>query len=140
MPLLKVVLDTNIVVSAHLQGAGFPAFVLDLALASKIKFYVTAEILEEYEAILRRPRFGIDPKKVTQSIRLIKRKAKRVKPTRTLSVSVDPDDNSLIECAETAQADYLVTGNRRHYPLKYKKTKVVSARQLIEIITPELKR
>ncbi len=140
MPLLKVVLDTNIVVSAHLQGAGFPAFVLDLALASKIQLYVTAEILEEYEAVLRRPRFGINPKNITQSIRLIKRKAKRVKPTRRLSVSSDPDDNRFIECAETAEADYLVTGNLRHYPSKYKKTKVVSARQLIEIITPELKR
>ena len=140
MPLLKVVLDTNIVVSAHLQGAGFPAFVLDLALASKIQLYITAEVLEEYEAVLRRPRFGIDSKKVTQLIRLIKRKAKRVKPIRTLSVSADPDDNRFIECAETAEADYLVTGNLRHYPPKYKKTKVVSARQLIEIITPELKR
>jgi putative PIN family toxin of toxin-antitoxin system len=140
MPLLKVVLDTNIVVSAHLQGAGFPAFVLDLTLASKIQLYVTAEILEEYEVVLRRPRFGINPKKITQSIRLIKRKAKRVKPTRKLSVSPDPDDNRFIECAEKAEADYLVTGNLRHYPSKYKKTKVVSARQLIEIITPELKR
>jgi len=140
MPLLKVVPDTNIVVSAHLQGAGLPAFVLDLALASKIQLYVTAEILEEYEAVLRRPRFGIDSKKITQSIRLIKRKAKRVKPSRRLSVSADPDDNRFIECAETAEADYIVTRNRRHYPSKYKKTKVVSARELIEIITPELKR
>ncbi len=140
MPLTKVVLDTNLIVSAHLQGGGLPAFVLDLALASKIRMYVTAEILEEYEAVLRRARFRIDSKKATQSVRLIKRKAKQVKPTRALSISPDPDDNKFLECAEAVEADYLVTGNRRHFPLKHKKTKVVNARQLIEIITPELKR
>ena len=101
MPLIKVVLDTNIVVSAHLQGAGLSAFILDLALASKIQSYVTADILKEYEGVLRRPHFGIDPKKVSESIRLIKRKAKRVKPTRTLSISSDPDDNRFLECADT---------------------------------------
>lgn len=140
MPATKVVLDTNVIVSAHLKGGGFPAFILDLALASKIQLCVTAEILEEYEEVLRRSRFGIDSNKITQSIRLIKKKAKRVKPTRTLSLSPDPDDNRFLECAEAAEAAYLVTGNRRHFPLKHKKTKVVNARQLIEIITPELKR
>jgi predicted nucleic acid-binding protein len=89
---------------------------------------------------LRRPRFQIDSKRVTQSLRLIKKRAKSVKPTRTLSVSPDPDDNRFLECAEAAGADYLVTGNKRHFPSKHGKTLVANARQLIEIITPELKR
>jgi len=100
------------------------------------------QILEEYEAVLRRPRFGIDSKKIAQSIRLIKRKAKRVKPTRRLSVSDDPDDNRFIECAETAEADYadyVVTGNRGIIHRSIRRPKL-SARELIEIITPELKR
>ena len=140
MPLTKIVLDTNVVVSAHLKGAGLEAFVLDLALASKLQLYVSAEILEEYESVLRRPRFAIDPKKVTRSIQLIKKKAKQVKPTRSLSVSPDTGDNRFLECAEAAGADYLVSGNRRHFPSKHRKTLVVNARQMIEIITPELKR
>jgi predicted nucleic acid-binding protein len=89
---------------------------------------------------LSRPRFRIDSKKVTQSLRLIKKRAKKVTPTLTLSVSPDTDDNRFLECAEAANADYLVTGNRRHFPAKYQNTLVVNARQLIEIITPELKR
>ena len=140
MPLIRVVLDTNVVVSAHLTGGGLEAFVLDLALASKLELYVSSQILAEYEEVLRRPRFRIDPKKVTQSLRLIKKQAKTVKPTRTLSVSPDPDDNRFLECAEAARADYLVTGNRRHFPSKHRKTLIVNARQLIEIITPDLKR
>src|SRR5437588_7369165 len=127
MALTRVVLDTNVIVSAHLQGSGLPAFILDLALASKIELYVTPDILEEYEAVLRRPHFGIDSKKITQSIRIIKSKAIRVKPTRALSLSPDPDDNKFLECAEVAAADYLVTGNRRHFPLKHRNTKIVNA-------------
>ncbi|SRR6266536_783007 len=140
MRLIKVVLDTNVVVSAHLTAGGLEAFVLDLALASKLQFFVSPDILMEYEGVLRRPRFQIDSKRVTQSLRLIKKRAKSVKPTRTLSVSPDPDDNRFLECAEAAGADYLVTGNKRHFPSKHGKTLVVNARQLIEIITPELKR
>jgi uncharacterized protein len=140
MRLTKVVLDTNVVVSAHLKAGGLEAFVLDLALASKLQLYVSPDVLAEYEEVLRRPRFRIDSKKVTRSLRLIKKRAKNVTPTLTLSVSSDPDDNRLLECAEAANADYLVTGNRRHFPAKYRNTLVVNARQLIEIITPELKR
>ncbi len=39
MRLTKVVLDTNVVVSAHLKAGGLEAFVLDLALASKLQLY-----------------------------------------------------------------------------------------------------
>lgn len=140
MRLTKVVLDTNVVVSAHLKADSLEAFVLDLGLASKLQLYVSHEILAEYEEVLRRPRFRIDSKKVTQSLRLIKKRAKNVTPTLTLSVSPDPDDKRFLECAEAANADYLVTGNRRHFPAKYRNTLVVNARQLIETITPELKR
>jgi putative PIN family toxin of toxin-antitoxin system len=140
MRLTKVVLDTNVVVSAHLKAGGLEAFVLDLALASKLQLYVSPDVLAEYEEVLRRPRFRIESKKITQSLRLIKKRAKNVKPTLTLSVSPDTDDNRFLECAEAANADYLVTGNTRHFPAKYRDTLVVNARQLIEIITPELKR
>jgi putative PIN family toxin of toxin-antitoxin system len=95
MRLTKVVLDTNVVVSAHLKAGGLEAFVLDLALASKFQLYVSPDILAEYEEVLRRPSFRIDSKKVTQSLRLIKKRAKNVTPALTLSVSPDPDDNKI---------------------------------------------
>src|SRR5258708_29687557 len=105
MRVTKVVLDTNVVVSAHLKGAGLKAFVLNLALASKLQLYVSRDVLAEYEEVLRRPRFRIDSKKVTQSLRLTKKRAKSVKPTLTLSVSPDTDDNRFLECAQAADAD-----------------------------------
>lgn len=140
MALVKVVLDTNIVISAHLTAQGYSRFVLDLGLASKVQLYLSPPILTEYEEVLRRPRFAIDPKLVAASIRLLKRQAKLVHPTQIVTASQDPDDNRFLECAEEAKANYLVTGNKRHFPAKWKLTRVVSPREFVELITPELKR
>ena len=48
------------------------------------------------------------------------------------------DHDTVAGCAEAADADYLVTGNKRHFPARWKKTKVVSAREIIEIIASDL--
>ncbi len=58
MPRPNVVLDTNVVVSAHLRSDGLERFVLDLALTGVIRLYMTREILDEYDGVLRRAKFG----------------------------------------------------------------------------------
>jgi predicted nucleic acid-binding protein len=55
-------------------------------------------------------------------------------------VASDPDDNKFLECAEAGHADYLVTGNKRHFPDALGKTKVVNATELIRIVALEFKR
>jgi predicted nucleic acid-binding protein len=52
-----------------------------------------------------------------------------------LQVTVDSDDNIFLECADAARADYLVTGNVRHLPKFWKKTKVITPRELVGLIT-----
>jgi predicted nucleic acid-binding protein len=49
-------------------------------------------------------------------MQLVKNHGHIVKPTRCLAESIDPDDNKLIECADAAHADYLITGNLKHFP------------------------
>jgi putative PIN family toxin of toxin-antitoxin system len=140
MPLLKVVLDTNVVVSAHLNRDGFEHLVLRLGLARQIQLYFTNEIFAEYEEVLRRKKFAIDPAKVTASLKNIRRAGILVHPKRTVSVSSDPDDNRFLECAGATRADYLVTGNKRDFPKTFGKTRVVNAKELIEIITLRFQR
>ncbi|MEJ7709303.1 MAG: putative toxin-antitoxin system toxin component, PIN family [Pyrinomonadaceae bacterium] len=86
MPLPKVVLDTNVVVSALLSARGNEALILDLCLAQKLQLYVSKDILTEYEEVLGRPRFRIDLKHVTAAMQLIRKAAKTVKPTQALAV------------------------------------------------------
>ena len=71
-------------------------------------------------------------------MQLILSHARSVKPSRTLQVAKDPDDNIFLECADAAHADYLVTENPRHFPEFWKKTKVITSRELMDIVAPHL--
>jgi predicted nucleic acid-binding protein len=57
-----------------------------------------------------------------------------IAPATTLAVSPDETDNRFLECAEAAGVDFLVTGNRRHFPNVWKTTRIVSARELVEFV------
>jgi len=61
------------------------------------------------------------------------RHAHWVSPARHLQVAQDPDDNLFLECADAARADYLVTGNQRHFPKFWKQTKVVTSCEFLSI-------
>lgn len=140
MKLIRVVLDTNVVVSAHLNSEGYERHVLDLTLARKLQLVVSEVILAEYEGVLGRPKLGLPARHVARSMRLLRQTARIVNPQRSLDIASDPADNRFLECAEAAKADYLVTGNKRHFPRQWRQTVVVNARELLEWIVPELQR
>jgi len=108
--------------------------VLEHALNRRLQLFVSAPILLEYETVLRRPKFPIQPDKVTESLAIIRQNSTLIAPVITLAVSPDERDYRFLECAETAGAGFLVTGNRRHYPSVWKTTRIVSTRELIEAV------
>lgn len=133
--MIRVVLDTNVVVSAVLTRGGAEAHALDLAAARKIQLYVSVAILTEYEAVLRRSKFSrVSPTAIDTALELIRRVAIIVNPKEMLGVSSDESDNRFLECAEAADADYLVTGNKRHFPEQWKRCMVIGARELVELL------
>lgn len=140
MPRPSVVLDTNVIVSAHLKEEGLERFVLDLALARKLQLFLSDEILEEYEGVLARAAFKFSPAKVSASLRLLEKAATMVHPQKKITAAKDPDDNKFLECAAEAQADYLVTGNKKHFPKQWRQTRIVNSRELLQEITPDLQR
>jgi putative PIN family toxin of toxin-antitoxin system len=58
--MIRVVIDTNILVSALLQPSGLPAQVFVLALGGSIQLCVSGEVYAEYEEVISRPRFQRD--------------------------------------------------------------------------------
>ena len=132
--MIRVVIDTNVVVSANLNDAGLPASILDLAAHKKILMLISQPVLAEYEEVLRRPRLKLDPIKVENSLAVIRDTSKRVKPTKTLKKSPDESDNRFYECAEAGQANFLITGNTRDFPQSHKGTQIVTPREFIELI------
>src|SRR2546430_2956607 len=71
-------------------------------------------------------------------LQLIKTRAHLVRPVRRLAIAADPDDNIFLECADSARADYLVTGNQRHFPRFWKQTKVITSREFLDLVAPHL--
>lgn len=112
----RVVLDTNIIVSAPLVPAGTQASVLLLAPEGQIALYISHTVFAEYEEVLRRPRLKLQTRQIQEALAAIRKVAHFIMPTQTLSVSAHESDNRFLECAEAARADYLVTGNTRHFP------------------------
>jgi putative PIN family toxin of toxin-antitoxin system len=135
---LRVVIDTNVLISAAIKPAGLQRTVLLLALTKPARLYVSRPILEEYGEVLARPEFRIRKGLRQQLLQLIENHSYTVAPPRHLEVTSDPDDNMFVECADAARADYLVTGNQKHFPRFWKKTKIITTPEFISLTAPHL--
>jgi putative PIN family toxin of toxin-antitoxin system len=135
---LWLVIDTNILVSAALKPQGLPRAVFRLAITKPARIYVSEPILDEYRDVFAGPELQIRKGLRQQFLQLVKNRSRLVTPWRSLAITKDPDDNKFLECADAAGADYLVTGNQRHYPRFWKKTKVITPREFINIVAPHL--
>jgi len=135
---LRLVIDTNVVVSAALKPEGLQRTVLLLAMTKSVRWYVSEAIVAEYALVLARPELKIRRSLRQQLLQLIKNHARVVVPSRMAQITSDPDDNIFVECADAAHADYLVTGNQRHFPKFWKNTKIISSTEFLSVIAPHL--
>jgi putative PIN family toxin of toxin-antitoxin system len=135
---LRLVIDTNVVVSAALKPEGLQRTVVLLAMAKPAHWYVSTPILSEYALVLARPELKIRKNLRQQLLQLIKNHARIVPPSRLAQITSDPADNIFVECADAARADYLVTGNQRHFPKFWKNTKIISSSEFLSVIAPHL--
>ena len=130
----RVVIDTNVLVSAALKRLGAEATTVDHVGSGFLQLYVSEPILAEYRGVLSRPRLRIETQVLAFLIELTHSRATILRPGMRLSVSPDESDNRFLECAEAAHADFFVTGNKRHFPARWKKTEIVNARELLAIL------
>jgi putative PIN family toxin of toxin-antitoxin system len=135
---LRLVLDTNVVISAALKPEGLQRTVFLLAISRPAKLYVSEAILAEYRMVLARPELRIRRGLQMQFLDLVENRSRKVSPSRLVGACSDPDDDKFLECADEARADYLVTGNLRHFLRFWKATKVVSAREFVSLAAPHL--
>ena len=121
---MRVVIDTNILVSGLLNPFGPPGRVIDLATAGELVVLFDDRILAEYRAVLLRPRFGFHPDDVRILLEYLEHEGEHV-AARSMKLKLDdPDDLPFLEVAETGIADALITGNVRHFRPKYGKVRV----------------
>ena len=113
---MRVVLDTNVLVSGLLNPRGSPAAVVDLLLAREVTALLDDRTLEEYLGVLSRPEFGFSPARVSFLTEFLRRDAERVDSEPLPLALPDPTDLPFLEVAVSGLADAMVTGNLRHFP------------------------
>jgi putative PIN family toxin of toxin-antitoxin system len=131
--MIRVVLDTNILISALLSPLGPPAQVFLTTLVNPdTRLCVSGDIYAEYEEVIHRPRFRRSDSEIEATLRAIREKGFWVRPTEKVRACSDPDDDIFLECAQAAAAHYLVTGNTKDFPTAWAGTQIVTARQFLD--------
>ena len=126
----KIVIDTNVFVSALIQR-NYPYYILnDLVLDNKITLCVSEELLAEYFEVLARPKFSKFQDFFARAESLlvyIENKAMVFQPKIKLNIISDFDDNKIIELADECNADFIITGNTNDFTFSsYKNTKILT--------------
>jgi putative PIN family toxin of toxin-antitoxin system len=132
---MRVVLDTNVVLSAVWTPGGLEAKLVEMSLAGELTACVSAAVTEEYRDVLFRPKFAKTHERARGLLEEMERTALTVWPEMAVSAAADEDDNRFLECALAAQAEYLVTGNLRDYPGEFEGTKILNARGFFDAIS-----
>jgi putative PIN family toxin of toxin-antitoxin system len=126
-----VVLDTNVLVSGLLKPFSSSAAILRLAVSGLIRPAHDFRILTEYREVLNRAVFGFDRRSVEEFLRQIEDEGLAVSPPPLSFRLPDPWDEPFLEVAIGSAAAALITGNKRHFPVKQAGLKISSPSEFI---------
>jgi putative PIN family toxin of toxin-antitoxin system len=113
--MIKVVLDTNIIISAAISNKGNPSKIISLVSEGKLTMYFNAPILNEYADVLSRDKFKLNIIKQKAVIDKIKEIGILIEPNKSSISLPDESDRKFYDTAKAANA-YLITGNTKHFP------------------------
>ncbi len=113
---MRLVVDTNVLVSGLLSPVGPPGRILDGVLAGSNRLLFDDRFLAEYTTVLARPRFALDAKAVKVLLEFVRNSGELIPTAASRLRTTDPGDQPFLEVALTGSADALVTGNARHFP------------------------
>ncbi|RCK76801.1 MAG: hypothetical protein ANABAC_3226 [Anaerolineae bacterium] len=106
----RVVLDTNVLVSAYLGGK--LEGILQLFRQGRYRLLLSEEIFVEYLAVLKRPKFQLEQRDINSLIALLLSKGEFIStPIRLEIITADPSDNKFLEAAVAGKADVVVSGD-----------------------------
>jgi putative PIN family toxin of toxin-antitoxin system len=131
--MIKVVLDTNVLISAILFG-GKPRQILEKAIRGEMRLCLSEPILEELKGVLQRSKFDYSPEMIQFILTELTGIADFVNPSEMIDLVLeDPDDNRILECAVEAGANYIITGDIHLLKLsRYRNIEILNAAAFME--------
>ncbi|GHV91142.1 PIN domain-containing protein [Spirochaetia bacterium] len=127
---MKVVLDTNVIVSAFLNPKGIPGEILSLILSERIILCYDNKILSEYTDVLIRSKFNFNKELVNDFLEFVKIYGEYIVAEPQEIPFIDEDDKIFYDVFRSSGTNYLITGNKRHYP---KEENILLPREFKEI-------
>lgn len=133
--MLRVVLDTNILVSAIIHD-GKPRSLFQMGIDGKYQIVISKEILIELAEVLQRPKFKMTTEDIIHIVSTLMATGENVHVTSSFAViGKDPDDNIIINTAFDGNAGYIVSGDKEIKDLKrFQKTRIVSVDEMLKIL------
>jgi uncharacterized protein len=113
---MRIVLDTNVLVSGLLRSESTPGRILDQVVENAVSLCYDERILSEYREVLTRERFGFSRESVAALLQHVTVHGHLVVTPPMPAALPDPDDQPFLEVALASKAACLVTGNLRHFP------------------------
>ena len=113
---MRIVLDTNVLVSGLLSPNGKPAQIMNMFLNGNIILLYDNRILFEYIKVLHREKFGFRDEWINPLMDYLRSEGDYISAIPSNAIFIDKDDKKFYEVAKSGDADYLITGNLRHFP------------------------
>jgi len=131
---MRVVLDTNILISAVLGGR--LGVIVDEWKMGKFALIVSEAIAHEYLDVLNRPKFKISAEEIAATTDYLLKTAEFITPLEVVTaVEAGPSDNKFLEAALGGKADYMVSGDNHLLELKtFRGIPILTAREFIELL------
>jgi len=128
----KVVLDTNVIVSALVYG-GKPEQIIRLVLSKEIEAVTSPTLLAELSEVLAK-KFNFDQAKIEQTQKKIKEGFRLIQPRKVLTIVKDEPDNRVLEAADAAACDSIVTGDKELLELHaFKDIKIITPAEFLTL-------
>jgi putative PIN family toxin of toxin-antitoxin system len=127
---MKIVLDTNIIVSAFINPQGIPGEIISLILSKKITICYDNKIFSEYMEIFKKSKFDFDSILVDEFLDFIKENGEYIIAEPQKIKFTDDDDKKFYDVYKSSDASYIITGNQKHFP---KEKNIITPGEYIEI-------
>lgn len=130
---MKVVVDTNVLVSGLLSPFGPPGEIVCMIASGALRVCFDARILTEYGEVLARPKFQFSSEQSQAFLEQIKTEGLSVAGNPLPARLPDPTDEPFLEAAVAGDVDRLITGNTKHFPsAKRQGVAVLSPREFLD--------